>query len=350
MLLHWGEEYLRRVLPDNLADRLIEVTVDPHYNWKEIEPLPHLDADTGEIVRRVQMPVLIRVSRKRLREFLSQNQKLKIQCNKRLQKIGIGRGGQVEVEFEDGTRASGACVIGTDGSKSRVRDYLCGEKAKLFETDLTMINHVASYDADQALFLRMHHPIVKLAISDRQETGLLAVIDASDKQQPENWKFQVYCSWKGPPFASDFNTLQERLHFFQDRLSRFCEPWRTAGLALKADEVVHVDSGAQFAPYPWNNKDGKVTLAGDAAHAMLPHRGQGLNNAIQDASEIVDALIEAYNGTKSLKEAIDAYEAEMIPRGSTEVRLSYDLGVRRVNAKYEDDVVQMGLNKPGLKI
>jgi hypothetical protein len=79
MLLHWGEEYLKKVLPDSLATRLREATVDPHYDWKENEAFPHLDADTGQIVRYVQMPVITRVSRKRLRKFLTQNQKLNIQ-------------------------------------------------------------------------------------------------------------------------------------------------------------------------------------------------------------------------------------------------------------------------------
>ena len=78
MLLHWGDEYLRKVLPGELASRLLEITVDPHYDWAAMGPLPHLNADTGEIVRYVEMPVLTRVSRKRLRKFLSENQKLNI--------------------------------------------------------------------------------------------------------------------------------------------------------------------------------------------------------------------------------------------------------------------------------
>ncbi|KIW96496.1 uncharacterized protein Z519_03565 [Cladophialophora bantiana CBS 173.52] len=89
----------------------------------------------------------------------------------------------------------------------------------------------------------------------------------------------------------------------------------------------------QFAPFPWDNTDGRVTLAGDAAHAMLPHRGQGLNNALKDASEIVDAL--------SLKDAIDAYEAEMIPRGAAEVGLTRQQADKRIDAQYEDDSVRM---------
>jgi hypothetical protein len=79
MLLHWGGEYLRKVLPPELAARLREVTVDTNYEWGDNEAFPHLDAHTGEIVRYAQMPVMTRVSRKRLRRFLSENQDLNIQ-------------------------------------------------------------------------------------------------------------------------------------------------------------------------------------------------------------------------------------------------------------------------------
>ena len=96
------------------------------------------------------------------------------QHNKRLRTLGIGPSGQVTVGFEDGSEANGACAIGCDGSKSRVREYLCGERGALVDTGITMINHVAKYDAGTARMLRMHHPIVKLAHTDRDQSGLLA--------------------------------------------------------------------------------------------------------------------------------------------------------------------------------
>jgi hypothetical protein len=71
---------------------------------------------------------------------------------------------------------------------------------------------------------------------------------------------------------------------------------------------------------------------------------------MKDASEIVDALTAVYVGKKCLNDAINAYEAEMIPRGATEVGLSSDLAHKRVNAKFEDDIVRMGWDKPEVKL
>jgi hypothetical protein len=53
--------------------------------------------------------------------------------------------------------------------------------------------------------------------------------------------------------------------------SSFCEPFRTGALKLEEGEVVPVYPGQQWAPtMPWDNYGGKVTIAGDAAHSMVP--------------------------------------------------------------------------------
>jgi 2-polyprenyl-6-methoxyphenol hydroxylase-like FAD-dependent oxidoreductase len=44
---------------------------------------------------------------------------------------------------------------------------------------------------------------------------------------------------------------------------------------------------------------------------VLPHRGQGLNNAICDAANIVDVLVAVQKGEQSLSDAIKEYEDEM---------------------------------------
>jgi hypothetical protein len=71
---------------------------------------------------------------------------------------------------------------------------------------------------------------------------------------------------------------------------------------------------------------------------------------MKDASMIVDALIAVSAGTQILNAAIGEYEAEMIPRGAQEVALSHQLATTRKNARYEDDVVRLGLNRSDVKI
>ena len=63
------------------------------------------------------------------------------------------------------------------------------------------------------------------------------------------------------------------MEFVRERMSQFCDPFRTAFLAVDEKEVMPVYPGKQWAPImKWDNYGGKVTLAGDAAHSMLPRK------------------------------------------------------------------------------
>jgi salicylate hydroxylase len=78
---------------------------------------------------------------------------------------------------------------------------------------------------------------------------------------------------------------------------------------------------------------GRLTLLGDAAHPMLPHLGQGANQAIEDGMAL--AALLAQTDAAGAQEALAAYErirrerTTAIQRGSRDNRLRYD-------SEYED--------------
>lgn len=57
---------------------------------------------------------------------------------------------------------------------------------------------------------------------------------------------------------------------------------------------------------------GRIVLLGDAAHAMLPHQGQGANQAIEDAVALAHCLAEAPHD--DFRQALLYYEALRMPR------------------------------------
>jgi 2-polyprenyl-6-methoxyphenol hydroxylase-like FAD-dependent oxidoreductase len=75
-------------------------------------------------------------------------------------------------------------------------------------------------------------------------------------------------------------------------------------------------------PIIWPTWNGKVTLAGDAAHPMMPFRAQGLNNALQDAHSYVVGLISVVESQKTLSEVVTEYSHESLRRGAAEIKLS----------------------------
>jgi hypothetical protein len=83
MLLHWGEEYLKRLLPDHLVVQLRKVRCDPDLTEDEatLRGVPYVDALTGELIAEIPMQGVNRVSRMKLRRFLTDGQDLDIKVS-----------------------------------------------------------------------------------------------------------------------------------------------------------------------------------------------------------------------------------------------------------------------------
>jgi 2-polyprenyl-6-methoxyphenol hydroxylase-like FAD-dependent oxidoreductase len=67
---------------------------------------------------------------------------------------------------------------------------------------------------------------------------------------------------------------------------------------------------------------GRVTLLGDAAHAMTPNMGQGACQAFEDAVALADCLKQ----TEDVPAALKQYERQRLPRTSKIVARSHQIG------------------------
>jgi len=72
-------------------------------------------------------------------------------------------------------------------------------------------------------------------------------------------------------------------------------------------------------------RDGRVFLAGDAAHMMPPFMGQGLCSGVRDAANLAWKLAEVVHG-QAPGELLDTYEAERRPHVEAVTALSIEAG------------------------
>lgn len=228
--------------------------------------------------------------------------------------------------FADGTSALATLIVGCDSAHSVVREFLVGrDAAKVEDLDIQMFNVSCSFSKETAELQRTGHPIFKNCYHPEGLMWWQSIQDVKDPNKPETWLFQNVLSWVGKPRAEDFPDQASRLAFWRDKATAFAEPWRTVGKELPEDLVFGVDRTTVWRPsMDWSKTEfaGRVTLAGDAAHAMPPHRGQGLNNALQDAAALVDELKAVKEGQKSLSDAVATYETEMKERALAEIPIS----------------------------
>ena len=71
--------------------------------------------------------------------------------------------------------------------------------------------------------------------------------------------------------------------------------------------------------------DGRVLLAGDAAHMMPPFMGQGMCSGVRDAANLAWKLAEVVKGQSSAQ-LLDSYECERVAHTTTVIEMSVEAG------------------------
>ena len=111
--------------------------------------------------------------------------------------------------------------------------------------------------------------------------------------------------------------------------------------AIGADipmEVVDVANWRAEANCAERFRDGRVFLAGDAAHVVPPNGGYGGNTGVQDAHNLAWKLAAVVRGDAGAA-LLDTYEAERLPLGELTVRQAYTrYATRVVPERGSDDV------------
>ena len=357
--LHWAAPALQSLIPDALFSRIQSTQVDPYTPSKDVETLRFLNGQTGEIIGAAEIEKFYRLRRSKIRALLLEG--LDVRWGKSISDLSYSEDGEtVTAHFADGSEDTGCLVVGADGPHSSTRSILVGSaNARCTPIDFASTMCFQKLPRDQALRLRSppYHPLYQAAPHPAGIFGWFGLHDAPDPDDPETWTFFHYISYPEPRDQVSTKTKSEHVAYQKELGKQFAEPFKSALELLPEDtpsawygKLQHWDP--QQEPHRWDTRNGRVTLAGDAAHPMTFQRGQGLNHAITDSIKLCKAITDLFSineGEFTQEErgrAVGGYEEEMIKRGGEEIRLG------EMNSKMLhnwEKVLQSPAIKTGLK-
>ncbi|KAK3681666.1 hypothetical protein B0T22DRAFT_522863 [Podospora appendiculata] len=327
MAIHWSLPLLKMLLPEEVFAKMDIIACNPTLGVHS-GLYPIINGDTGELITGVPYENGLRVPRSKMRALASEG--IDVQYGKVLSDVAFNESGRgVIATFTDGTVVSGTMIVGSDGPRSTVREFAMGsaEKAAVIRFPIFHTNMTVSYgDADKARFVRQQYPTSYLALSPRHFHAFQSISSMPDgPDHPESWIFHMAMAWLGE--VDNSLGYKERLALIKERAAGLGEPAHSAFMWVPDDTEVHKADISYWITQPWDNRQGRLTLVGDAAHPMPPYRGQGLNHCINDVFHLLNGLRSVVGGETSLTVAVAAYEKEMVPRGTEEVRCSVENGL-----------------------
>jgi salicylate hydroxylase len=191
--------------------------------------------------------------------------------------VGIDEGASgAELRFADGSTVDADIVIGADGVHSVIRPHVAGNVHVRFSgtvgyRGLVPVSHMPSLPDPTPLqfWAGPGRHLLHYAIDGGRTVNFLAVV-----RVPE---------WTNEAWMEECDV--------SDAVEAFAG-WHPAVTEM----VGATDVGARWALHDlaplerWHTA--RVVLMGDAAHAMVPHQGQGANQTIEDAIVLADCLAD----------------------------------------------------------
>jgi len=205
---------------------------------------------------------------------------------------------RVSLSFANGRRIDADLVIGADGARSITRHWMLGYDDSLYSgcsgfrgvVPAGRMDLLPDPEAIQFWVGPQGH-LLHYPIGDKGDQNFLLV-----ERHPSPWPSR---DWVTP--ASE----GEQLRLFKD--------WHPAVVQMVTAVPISQRWGLFHRPPLGRWSKGRVTLIGDAAHALVPHHGQGANQSIEDAVVLAAQLAKA--GPGRWREAQEAYER--LRRGRT---------------------------------
>jgi salicylate hydroxylase len=272
--------------------------------------------------------------RSELRSLLQEG--LNIEWNKQLVKFE-DKGDQVIAHFEDGSSATGAFLVGCDGGSSTVRALLpsvygnsLGSLPKVIESTRASLGGQIDRTPEWDELLPLNKTGLVRYVGPGSHSIGVCFSERADRSPTVFWAISEEIKDRKVPWYQFDQVLECRLRIL-DHCKQVMknEPWHENLKKL----VDNTPAESMMAPwlirttqFPKSNQfpivpSGRVTLLGDAAHAMPPDKGLGGNNVLEDA-RLLSTLLGSSPKPIDWPRLAEEYERLMFARARIAVQES----------------------------
>lgn len=207
-------------------------------------------------------------------------------------------GDRVVVEIADGDHLDAAVVVGADGARSTVRRWVVGHDDAIYSgrsgfrgiIPTEQLTELPDPHAIQFWIGPTGHLLHYAMGGDGSHVNFLAVSREPREWTADGWVVPARDEEKLAPFAGWHPAVTQMLESVE-----VSQRW-----ALMRRPPIRT----------WHR--GRVVLLGDAAHALVPHHGQGANQSIEDTWALAEELASVGGGDPTA--AFEAYEGRRRPR------------------------------------
>jgi 2-polyprenyl-6-methoxyphenol hydroxylase-like FAD-dependent oxidoreductase len=327
----YGGEALRSVLPEDLFELYLETSRSTYQRqesivlddqFRELSSQPHLGPPN-----RGDRPHT-GVHRRTLRQILAGRLGAALHTGAAVTGYQEDAGG-VSVRLAGGGTARGDLLVGADGIRSAVRAQRLPE-VPVIPTGIQGIGVYGRTPLTPELRQVVPENLMDGVIIAVDRTGTRLLIGVFDPRRPVHEAprgiapdialdpvppyIMVSCSVSPgtvvPPAAE---WTADTPAMLRESMTRAVRGWHPAAAAIvggmQLDTIFMIPFGFLMPAETW--QPSRVTLVGDAAHAMLPTLGMGANLALRDAAQLVGQVCRAGRGEVELVPAVGGYEAEM---------------------------------------